>query len=134
MPFLYLAHNTAQVSGNALASGSCDDSCNRRLAPCRSRIIRSSQYPDDFPRRVSVMDLNTPLWLGIGVFIFSGLVGLAVFVLICRIGEQIRVPDDMGTPETTGKGCLSRIALLIALAVAAGVYWLLDRLIAYLDW
>jgi hypothetical protein len=63
------------------------------------------------------MDLNTPLWLGFGVFIFSGLVGLAVFVLICRIRERMGVPDDMGTPETTGKGCLSRITLLIALAV-----------------
>ena len=29
----YLAQNTAQVSGNALASGSCDNCSNRGLAP-----------------------------------------------------------------------------------------------------
>jgi hypothetical protein len=40
--YCHLAQNAAQVSGNALASGLCDDYSNPRLAPCGSSIIRAS--------------------------------------------------------------------------------------------
>ncbi len=79
------------------------------------------------------MDHNTPTWLILAVFACGTLVCLVVFVLLCRIGERIGIPDGEGTVNY-GKGCLSKAAFTIAFSIAWGAIWLLDRLIAYFGW